>query len=608
MKRVITIVLAMAMALSVCSVAYAVDKINIIESETESKRFKEIDGNVIVSVSINNTTPNNAYLRVIRPNDSYGEKNAVLSASFTPDTDKNYIKIRSGETPIQFTVKVDPSISEECSVTLLFNYYDGTDGKSQVASCQYNFTIERTSPTSGNTGEGGSAGENPDNAQTEEPKKEDSEFRIRTSSVDSNGVCVLTPSGDYGDQLEVRLPLTCTNGYVYDLKVTPVLSNDIEKFPFDIDLVDYTLSYPGSIGRGQVVEFLYHLRLSKKATVGVKQVDFNVTYRNDEGDLKSGTVSLFVNVRKGLSPTSDKDTTASVPKLIIESYKLSSDKIYAGETFDLEFNVKNTSDNTNLQNVQIHIKDAGETATIVPASGGSNTLYISKIGKGQSSSQKVSLQTAPDAAAKAYTLNVDFSYESATTNAAHTANETIAVPILQKIRLKCDEPTVYDDVSYLDSSTSMSIKMYNMGRSSVYNCIVDVEGNGLKLEESYFGGTLSAGSTLAADISVIPSEAGDIQGTVVISYEDVYGEPGEERLPFTLHVEDPNAGMENMEGMEGMGGEGMEGGMTDPGMEGGSKGFPWWGWVIGAGALGGGGFFGFKKLKKRRARSLEDEI
>ncbi|MDD6014664.1 MAG: hypothetical protein PUC10_08420, partial [Clostridiales bacterium] len=198
MKRVITIVLAMAMALSVCSVAYAGDKINIV---SESKRFKEIDGNVNVSVSINNTTPNDAYLRVIQPNDTYTGNNAVLSASFTPDVDKSYIKIPSGESPIQFTVKVDPSISEECSVTLLFNYYDGTDGKSQVASCQYNFTIERTSPTSGNTGEGGSAGENPDNAQTEEPKKEDSEFRIRTSSVDSNGVCVLTPSGDYGDQL-----------------------------------------------------------------------------------------------------------------------------------------------------------------------------------------------------------------------------------------------------------------------------------------------------------------------------------------------------------------------------------------------------------------------
>lgn len=594
MKRVITIVLAMAMALSVFSVAYAEngesnkpsvtypaatpDSNNCsITAKANDRAFQENAGSVNMTIDIVNNSAYDVILAAIQPSGG-----CIISASGNDTIPKNSTKA------VNITATLASSGNAAGTLTLLFNVpYGDSNNPSYglvIASCS-DFSIVRAP------------------SATEAPKKEDSEFRIRTSSVDSNGVCVLTPSGDYGDQLEVRLPLTCTNGYVYDLKVTPVLSNDIEKFPFDIDLVDYTLSYPGSIGRGQVVEFLYHLRLSKKATVGVKQVDFNVTYRNDEGDLKSGTVSLFVNVRKGLSPTSDKDTTTSVPKLIIESYKLSSDKIYAGETFDLEFTIKNTSDSTNLQNVQIHIKDAGETATIVPASGGSNTLYISKIGKGQSSSQKVSLQTAPDATAKAYTLNVDFSYESASTNAAHTANETIAVPILQKIRLKCDEPTVYDDVSYLDSSTSMSIKMYNMGRSSVYNCIVDVEGNGLKLEESYFGGTLSAGSTLAADISVIPSEAGDIQGTVVISYEDVYGEPGEERLPFTLHVEDPNAGMENMEGMEG-----MEGGMTDPGMESGSKGFPWWGWVIGAGALGGGGFFGFKKLKKRRARSLEDDV
>lgn len=599
MKRVITIILAMAMALSICSVAYAENgegnkpsvtypanspdpnKFDIM-AKANGRAFQENAGSVNMTIDIVNNSEYDVILAAVQPSGG-----CIISASGNDTIPKKSTKA------VNITATLASSGNAAGTLTLLFNvpYGDSSNPSYGLVTAVCNdFSIVRAP------------------SATEAPKKEDSEFRIRTSSVDSNGVCVLTPSGDYGDQLEVRLPLTCTNGYVYDLKVTPVLSNDIEKFPFDIDLVDYTLSYPGTIGRGQVVEFLYHLRLSKKATVGVKQVDFNVTYRNDEGDLKSGTVSLFVNVRKGLSPTSDKDTTTSVPKLIIESYKLSSDKIYAGETFDLEFTIKNTSDSTNLQNVQIHIKDAGETATIVPASGGSNTLYISKIGKGQSSSQKVSLQTAPDATAKAYTLNVDFSYESASTNAAHTANETIAVPILQKIRLKCDEPTVYDDVSYLDSSTSMSIKMYNMGRSSIYNCIVDVEGNGLKLEESYFGGTLSAGSTLAADISVIPSEAGDIQGTVVISYEDVYGEPGEERLPFTLHVEDPNAGMENMEGMEGMGGEGMEGGMTDPGMEGSSKGFPWWGWVIGAGALGGGGFFGFKKLKKRRARSLEDDV
>ena len=391
MKRVITIILAMAMALSVFSVAYAENgegnKPSVtypanspnpnnfdIMAKANGRAFQENAGSVNMTIDIVNNSEYDVILAAVQPSEG-----CIISASGNDTIPKKSTKA------VNITATLASSGNTAGILTLIFNVPYGDSSNPSyglvTAVCD-GFSIVRAP------------------SATEAPKKEDSEFRIRTSSVDSNGVCVLTPSGDYGDQLEVRLPLTCTNGYVYDLKVTPVLSNDIEKFPFDIDLVDYTLSYPGSIGRGQVVEFLYHLRLSKKATVGVKQVDFNVTYRNDEGDLKSGTVSLFVNVRKGLSPTSDKDTTTSVPKLIIESYKLSSDKIYAGETFDLEFTIKNTSDSTNLQNVQIHIKDAGETATIVPASGGSNTLYISKIGKGQSSSQKVSLQTAPDATAR----------------------------------------------------------------------------------------------------------------------------------------------------------------------------------------------------------------
>ena len=140
MKRVITIILAMAMALSICSVAYAENEITI---EQDNRSFKEVDGTVNVSVSVTNNTPNNAYLRVIQPADNNAD-NAVLSASFTPDTDTHYIKIPTGKTPVQFTVKVDSSTSETCRVMLLFNYYDGEDKtNSKVASCQYSFTIKR---------------------------------------------------------------------------------------------------------------------------------------------------------------------------------------------------------------------------------------------------------------------------------------------------------------------------------------------------------------------------------------------------------------------------------------------------------------------------------
>ncbi len=579
-KRFTAFMLIMGAMLSLCSFAQAEETASDNISVTAGGRtFAENSGSLTMTVEIKNDNAFPVKLAAVQP--SGGAVISAAASDATPGNDSGIVEIPANSTKaINVNAALTSSGNTAGTLTFLFNYDHGTSTMVATADCT-DFSISRTPVES---------------ATPEEIPTEDTEFRIRTSSVDPSGIPVSTPSGDYGEDLTLRLPLVCTKGYVYDVKVTPVLSTDVEKFPFDIDLVDYTLCYSGTMNAGKVIEFMYPLRLSKKATVGVKQVDFTVTYRNNQGDLKSGTVSLFVNVKKGLTATSE-DATSSIPRLIIESYALSSDKIYAGETFDLNFDLKNTSSSENIQNIQIRVKDADTTATIVPASGGSNSLYVSKISRGESSSQKISLQTAPDAEAKAYTLSLEFTYEAASTNAAHTTTETISIPILQKIRLKCDDPVIYDDMGWVGSGCSMYVRMYNMGRSSVYNCMVDVEGQGLKMEESYFGGTLAPGSTLSADFSVIPSVAGDIQGTIVISYEDVYGEPGEERLPFSLYVEDPAAMMPAT----------MEEAVTVvPEPE--EKGMPWWGWLLGAGALGGGGTVGVKALRKRRERSLEDDI
>ncbi len=572
-KRFTAFMLIMGAMLSLCSFAMAEEEkpnenITIVPM---GDSFSEINGTLDFSVKIDNKNDYPITLELI------GQGGGAIARAESSSKDAVVIPANSTNNIIDITSTLTGKSNQSGDLKFFFK----SSSNELLHSFCDSFSINRV------------IAEEP---APEETPTADTEFRIRTSSVDPAGVAVSTPSGDYGEDLTLRLPLVCTKGYVYDVKVTPVLSTDVEKFPFDIDLVDYTLCYPGSMNAGQVIEFMYPLRLSKKATVGVKQVDFTVTYRNGEGELKSGTVSLFVNVRKGLTATSE-DATSSVPRLIIESYSLSSDKIYAGETFDLNFDIRNTSSSENIQNIQIRVKDSGTTATIVPANGGSNSLYVSKISRGESSSQKVSLQTAPDAEAKAYTLSLEFTYESASTNAAHTTTETISIPILQKIRLKCDDPVIYDEMGWVGSGCSMYVRMYNMGRSSVYNCMVDVEGQGLKMEESYFGGTLAPGSTLSADFSVIPSEAGDIQGTIVISYEDVYGEPGEERLPFSLYVEDPAAMMPDP--ME----DDM---MTEPEPE--KKGLPWWGWVLGAGAAGGGGTVGIKALRRRRERMLEEDI
>lgn len=584
-RRIFALLLSMSMLLGFVSVARAE---GTLEASCSGAVFTENEGTVAFNIQVSNKT---------------SEKITVLSVA--PTVDGLFAGVTLGKTVeidvngsqlIPATGILRPGADKNANKTL--TVYATSDSGPKTATCN-DYSVLVTSVTTPQA--------TPAPESTPDP-----EAKLRLSPVDANGLLVPAPEGDYGEAISVRIPLLCQRSSVYDLKITPALSNDIEKFPFDIEAVDYMLTYPNSLQPGNIVEFTYNFRLSKKATTGVKQVDFNLSYRTggdtwsggaNAGKLETATISIFVNVKKGLAPsTGDGEGAGSTPKLIVESYSISSDKIYAGETFDVTVTLRNTSSSEDIQNLQIGFKDTQEVAKLVPASGGSNTLYIKKIAKGDSVTEVISLQTAPDTEAKAYTLGLDFSYEGASDNKAYTAGETIAIPILQKIRVKFDDPTIYDSEAWVGQSCGMYVRMYNMGKSSLYNCMIEVEGEGLEMEETYFGGNISSGSTMSADFSVIPSVAGEIQGEVVITYEDVYGEPSEERLPFTLMVneevtfDDPMMGMEGMDGME----------VYGPGMEESGGGMPWWGWVLcglGVVALGVGGLMIYRK---KRARHLED--
>lgn len=584
-RRMLALLLSMSMLLGFVSVVRAD---GTLEASCSGAVFTENEGTVAFNIQVSNKT---------------NEKITVLSVA--PTVDGLFAGVTLGKTVeidvngsqlIPATGILRPGADKNANKTL--TVYATSDSGPKIATCN-DYSVLITSVTTPQS--------TPSPESTPDP-----EAKLRLSPVDANGLLVPAPEGDYGEAISVRIPLLCQRSSVYDLKITPVLSNDIEKFPFDIEAVDYMLTYPNSLQPGNIVEFTYNFRLSKKATTGVKQVDFNLSYRTggdtwsggaNAGKLETATISIFVNVKKGLAPSAgDGEGAGSTPKLIVESYSISSDKIYAGETFDVTITLRNTSSSEDIQNLQIGFKDTQEVAKLVPASGGSNTLYIKKIAKGDSVTEVLSLQTAPDTEAKAYTLGLDFSYEGASDNKAYTAGETIAIPILQKIRVKFDDPTIYDSEAWVGQSCGMYVRMYNMGKSSLYNCMIEVEGEGLEMEETYFGGNISSGSTMSADFSVIPSVAGEIQGEVVITYEDVYGEPSEERLPFTLMVneevtfDDPMMGMEGMDGME----------VYGPGMEESGGGMPWWGWVLcglGVVALGVGGLMIYRK---KRARHLED--
>ena len=444
-----------------------------------------------------------------------------------------------------------------------------------------------------------------------EPGKATAAFRL--SSFDANGLIVPTAAGKNGGKVQVRLPLLCVDGPVSNIKAVPKLSTSLDEFPFAIEQVDYTIGYNGMIGVNQIIEFQFNLRFADKVTAGVKKVDFTITYdrgwASATGDSsESCDISLYVNVTRGYEAAGSEpggETTAALPKIVVDSYSFSSDKIYAGEDFDLTFTVRNTSNEEETKSILVTVTNNAETGKLTPASG-SNTLYIDKLGKGESKTMTMSIATAPDTEAKAYEIKLEFDYEGTKTRPATLSNgqssASIPVTIMQKIRLKIEDPTV-DGEPMEGESVPVYFSMYNMGRSSIYNCMVTVEGDGLSMEESFFQGTVAAGSTMRADFSLITATPGQIDGEIVITYEDSLEEKMEERLPLSLYVSeaynpdmypgegDPNGMIDTM------------GGMEDPSASGG---IPVWVWIVGGVVAAAAVVAVIIILKKKRARALED--
>ena len=444
-----------------------------------------------------------------------------------------------------------------------------------------------------------------------EPGKATAAFRL--SSFDANGLIVPTAAGKNGGKVQVRLPLLCVDGPVSNIKAVPKLSTSLDEFPFAIEQVDYTIGYNGMIGVNQIIEFQFNLRFADKVTAGVKKVDFTITYdrgwASATGDSsESCDISLYVNVTRGYEPAGSEpggETTAALPKIVVDSYSFSSDKIYAGEDFDLTFTVRNTSNEEETKSILVTVTNNAETGKLTPASG-SNTLYIDKLGKGESKTMTMSIATAPDTEAKAYEIKLEFDYEGTKTRPATLSNgqssASIPVTIMQKIRLKIEDPTI-DGEPMEGESVPVYFSMYNMGRSSIYNCMVTVEGDGLSMEESFFQGTVAAGSTMRADFSLITATPGQIDGEIVITYEDSLEEKMEERLPLSLYVSeaynpdmypgegDPNGMIDTM------------GGMEDPSASGG---IPVWVWIAGGVVAAAAVVAVIIILKKKRARALED--
>lgn len=340
--------------------------------------------------------------------------------------------------------------------------------------------------------------------------------------------------------------------------------------------------------KGETRKVDFKLSISDDAVTKNYPVAINIEYDADN----SGTKQTFMQY-VGLYV--ENGSGKSIPRLIIDSYSLEPGSVNAGENFNLKLSILNTSSSQEIKNVKVSISSDDGTFTTM----NSNSFYIDSVAPKGSVQKQLEFSSKSDAAPKQYMISINYEYEDSK-GTALTSKDVIGIPVQQIPRLVLGDIS-FPPEAYVGNPIPVNLSFYNMGKSTLYNLMVKLEGN-FKVEgTSYFVGNFEPGKTDSFDGMINPQEVGQAAGSVIFTYEDATGKTQEIRKDISLNV------ME-MPAIDGnMGGEGQ----MPPPVEQGKK-IPTWAFVVGGVVLCAViltlTLIVRRKIKKRKESMFDEEI
>ena len=258
----------------------------------------------------------------------------------------------------------------------------------------------------------------------------------------SNEVPIL--DAKFGEQTFVVLSLiNLGKTDITDVVVTPTVSNDRTKWPFDINqaydaqsiqIIQASDNTIDAYGKRMDIGWYFNVR--SDVLTGCYPLTFHATYYQN-GDLVETDITTYINI-KGANPNKtlieDPDKQTSNPRIIVTGYRTDPEVVYAGSVFKLSVSVKNTSKQTSVENVLFNLeatvegKDADASyAAFLPTSG-SSSVYTERIAPGQTYDMSIEMEAKSDLAQKPYVLTVTMKYDTEDQiNLSDTAK--VSVPI-----------------------------------------------------------------------------------------------------------------------------------------------------------------------------------
>ncbi|MBT9821624.1 hypothetical protein GPK83_12935 [Clostridium sp. MCC328] len=339
-----------------------------------------------------------------------------------------------------------------------------------------------------------------------------------------------TPSANYSEVMNFDVNVRNT-GYktAYDVRVDMELSEDITKFPFEINDGNYDRQM-GNMNPDQTVAVPFSMAVREKAKSGYYPIKFKIRYReNENGNFAAPIEDTFYVRVYGKDEDDSLDSEAgenerTKARIIVDSFETDPAEIYAGQDFTLKVRMKNASNSIVASNILFTFEsETVSDSPVFTTVNGSNSVVVNSLAPGASDTLTIKFSSSPTAEQRSYTITINEQYDSPEFKNAKEAVK-IAVGLKQEARLNTGTIEVMPDAISVGEESNVMFSINNTGKVMLYNVNAVFEADSIQKNECYVG-NIEPGKSGNVDtmINGIAPTADDGKVKLSITYEDENG-------------------------------------------------------------------------------------
>ena len=339
-----------------------------------------------------------------------------------------------------------------------------------------------------------------------------------------------TPSANYSEVMNFDVNVRNT-GYktAYDVRVDMELSEDIAKFPFEINDGNYDRQM-GNMNPDQTVAVPFSMAVREKAKSGYYPIKFKIRYReNENGNFAAPVEDTFYVRVYGKDEDDSLDSEAgenerTKARIIVDSFETDPAEIYAGQDFTLKVRMKNASNSIVASNILFTFEsETVSDSPVFTTVNGSNSVVVNSLAPGASDTLTIKFSSSPTAEQRSYTITINEQYDSPEFKNAKEAVK-IAVGLKQEARLNTGTIEVMPDAIFVGEESNVMFSINNTGKVMLYNVNAVFEADSIQKNEAYVG-NIEPGKSGNVDtmINGIAPTMDDGKVKLSITYEDENG-------------------------------------------------------------------------------------